>query len=241
MPKPWITDWLKEQERWLEEQRLKEEHTSKKVQYLPMREDPPMRRFPTNSGELYYGRAPDYKTLAKLRDMGVDLIWNLAQELDIFVVHEKSYVPHVLHGNISDYDVPSNGSQFLKQVNQVAAMLRGGKKVFIHCMAGHGRTGLALAALGVVLNGKTAKTALIASRAASGGPETPDQVHFVKQLAHYLKTGKQLPEPKPEDKEDPLMQKKRMSLEPAPKPKEPSAIDKIISRYEQPKKQTDKH
>ena len=207
-----------------------------------LREDPPIRRFPTSSGELYYGRAPTYPTLAKLRDMGIDLIWNLAAELEVFLSHQKAYVPHVLHGDITDYSPPSNGATFLKQVNQVAAMLRSGKKVFIHCMAGHGRTGIALAAIGVVLDGKTADQALNASHAASGGPETDAQIDFIESLAAYMKTGKPIAEPiqddyYPYDEKDPRFQKKRVPLEQA-KPKEQSHIDKIISRYEQPHKPT---
>jgi hypothetical protein len=250
-----IKEWLLEQQRamnainkqkknLIERQKGKSKAVSspsKDAQYLQwMQPEEVLKRFPTSSGELYWGPCPSYKMLAKLRDIGVDTIWNLGRELAVFVQHEKAYVPHVIHGDIGDYDIPDNGLKFLKQVRQIAVLLNAGLKVFLHCAGGVGRSSMALASLDIVMNGTPAKQALQKANAYAHGPDTEEQHHFVKQLAHYLKTGKPMPEPEyseysPYDDEEiggVIRPRQRVSIEPQPKQSE---IDKIISRYEQPK------
>jgi protein tyrosine phosphatase len=146
-----------------------------------------LRKFPTIYGEVYYGQIPSDKTLEKLHDVGVSCIWNLAKELDIFIPYEKTYVPQVIHGNIPDFSTPSNMMKFVRQLDQIIAMLKAGQKVFVHCMGGHGRTGMILAALDIMLNGHPPDQALRAAKAATGGPETPDQIKFIQFLAKYFK------------------------------------------------------
>lgn len=219
--KPWVAQWNKSQQEADEKYNSPnaiEPNPWQNMKFIK-KPDPPMRRFPTRTGELYYGRVPDYRTLAKLRDMGAYCIWNLAEEYDVFLEHERAYVPHVIHGNIPDYDVPSNGSKFLRQVYEVVAMLKANKIVFLHCAAGHGRTGMTIAALDLILNDHNAKQALGVAKAATTGPETPGQVAFIKALAKHLK--------KESSEDDELKSTPQKTVSP-----EQGELDRIINRYE---------
>jgi protein-tyrosine phosphatase len=146
-----------------------------------------LNRFPTKHGELYYGRMPDSNTLKKLKKENISCIWNLAAELDFLIKTEKSFVPIVIHGNIKDYSIPDNLSKFVEQLNTIAAILKSEKKVFIHCLAGMGRSGMALAAIDILLNGNKADIALKHAKAATSGPETNEQKDLVSFLGRHFK------------------------------------------------------
>jgi len=146
----------------------------------------PLRRFPTSSGSLYYGPMPTEKDLRLIKKNKIDVIWNLAKELGHVADIEKTIVPNVIEGNVQDFSVPSNMNLFMAQVNQVAAFLRAGKKVFVHCHGGRGRTGLALAALKIALDKVDAKKALKLVKTLVNGPDTQEQKEFIEFYAPFL-------------------------------------------------------
>lgn len=155
-----------------------------------------LRRFPTNSGFLYYGPMPTYNELLSLKKKKVDIIWNLAKELGALARYEKNIAPEVIRGNVSDYSVPSDMNKFMSQVNHVAAALKAGKKVFVHCHGGRGRTGMVLAALKIAVDKVDPKKALKLVDSLVDGPDTKEQEEFVKFYAPYLSGEKtdELPE-----------------------------------------------
>lgn len=153
-----------------------------------------LRRFPTSSGDLYYGPHPNVKTLKALKSMGIDAIWNLASELKLMVPYEKLYAKEVLFGNINDFGVPDDSS-FTSQLDRVVSLLKRGKKVFIHCFGGIGRTSTALAAIKVSLEGTDAKEALDLAGKYAHGPETYEQDEYVEKLDH-LYNGRPIPKKK---------------------------------------------
>jgi hypothetical protein len=159
-----------------------------------------VKRFPIKSpGKLYYGPWPSVEMLRTLKKLDVDTIWNLAQELDLIIPYEKYFVPNVIHGNIEDFYIPENITHFATQLNQIAGLLRSGKNVFIHCFGGHGRTGMALAAIDLMVSDSEPKVALRKAHGATGGPEERSQVDFVQDLYLYLQ-GKPIPKRKKKDR-----------------------------------------
>jgi hypothetical protein len=137
-------------------------------------------RFPTNSGALYFGPLPDAKVLKTLKTAGIDAIWNLASELKLIVPYEKLYVKEVIFGNINDLGIPTDSS-FVSQLDRVVSLLKKGKKVFVHCFGGIGRTSTALAAIKVALEGIEASKALAIAEKYAKGPETFEQDEYVEK------------------------------------------------------------
>jgi len=153
-----------------------------------------LRRFPTSSGYLYYGPVPTYKDLQLIQKRKIDVIWNLGAELGHIAKVEKTIVPVVLKGNVEDFSVPSNVGLFMSQVRRVAGYLKAGKKVFVHCHGGRGRTGMTLAALKIAVDGISWEKALKQVKTIVGGPDTQEQKDFVEFYTPYLR-GEQTGQP----------------------------------------------
>ena len=115
--------------------------------------------------------------------------------LGLYFLFEKDFAFDVLNANIEDYSAPTDVNLFIKQLEAITTCLIFNGKVLIHCLAGHGRTGMALACVLMVLENLTADEALIFSKKECRGPERKCQEDFVKKLWRniYPSTGKVLP------------------------------------------------
>lgn len=133
-------------------------------------------------GCIYYGGAPYGNTLQELKELGIQVIWNLTEELIDLLEEEKNLFPFVINSPIHDYSIPSSMEYFKKDVEKVANYLEEGKNIFIHCMAGHGRTGMGIAAVTMKVKGVSAEVGLRISKKACRGPEMESQVEFIKDL-----------------------------------------------------------
>src|ERR1700691_5196107 len=71
---------------------------------------------------------------------GFDLVWNLAAELRFQAEYEGKWGAKVLWANIPDYSSPPDPEAFIVQLQEVAAALKAGNRVFTHCFGGRGRT-----------------------------------------------------------------------------------------------------
>lgn len=133
-----------------------------------------MKKIPTKIGQLYCGPCPYQK---ELDDNGpFDCIWNLAKELN-----PASYsADNIIYANIKDMDVPKHTAQFNFQLQLIAKYLLLDKKVFVHCLGGCGRTGLALASLFQIVEGVSIGASLKLAKKYVNGPETYSQIDFVK-------------------------------------------------------------
>ena len=139
-----------------------------------------MQKVNTSSGNLYVSPVP---SIMDLNDgPAFDIIWNLAEEFAGWCETERYFAEKVLCGNIEDYNIPKDLPLFLKQLGEVVNCLRGGGTVLIHCFAGHGRTGTALAAVKCELDKMPAEQALNFSKSICNGPERKIQRDFVKSL-----------------------------------------------------------
>lgn len=154
--------------------------------------------FPTSSGTLFFGPLPKVAVLKHLKSLHIDAIWNLASELNLMVPYEKGYAPEVIFGNVGDYDAPKDSGLFISQLNRVISLLNAGKRVFVHCFGGHGRTGMALAALKVAMDKTPADKALSLAFDYTTGPESEEQDEYIEELdTLYNGAPKKLPKPKP--------------------------------------------
>lgn len=95
--------------------------------------------------------------MKNILDDGINTFVCLQEEVD----PEKSYRPllslfgkpdvRILHWPMKDNSTPINKSAFLKQLASLLDMIREGRKIYIHCAGGHGRTGMYTACLLVCL------------------------------------------------------------------------------------------
>lgn len=88
---------------------------------------------------------------------------------------------------IDDFSVPVTFQVpvFWKQAESVASRIRSGERVFVHCGAGFGRTGMFAVAV-LMEMGYSYTDSLAEIRAVGSYPETAEQREFVK-LGHQTK------------------------------------------------------
>lgn len=114
----------------------------------------------------------------QLSDRQVDFIWNLFDSSHGDVGTSKEiFTP------IEDFSTPEKES-FEKDLDFIITAIKNGKRVFVHCFAGKGRTSLGLASI-LVRMGVDKEEALMTVYEAAHGPETEAQKNFVKSLDSY--------------------------------------------------------
>jgi len=87
---------------------------------------------------------------------------------------------------IKDYDVPEDREAYLTFVREMAAALRAGERLLVHCAGGVGRTGT-LAAVILLALGLGELEALQAVEMAGSGPENEKQRALVTWCAGRLR------------------------------------------------------
>lgn len=137
-------------------------------------------------GQAYFGKCPSPREREEaypwLCDRGVVAVWNLQEEAsDETLEAERAAFPESIWTPIGDFGTPPDAEAFMQVVRAVAAILDAGRSIYVHCMAGHGRTGLALATL-LVHRGVDAERALRTTQRECGGPEMDDQEDFVRSI-----------------------------------------------------------
>lgn len=141
-----------------------------------------LNKFPTIRGELYFGPIPDDKTLYELKNEGVTIIWNLGYELFDIAEIEIGCGFWVFEAKISDYNTPLHHQNFKNQLLTICSSLACGYKVFVHCMGGRGRTGMALALIAKIFNGVNSDEALALAKEYCDGPEVDKQIEYVRNF-----------------------------------------------------------
>jgi protein-tyrosine phosphatase len=138
-----------------------------------------MKIIPTRRGVLYASHLPSEKGMV---DQRFDIIWNLAVERAKDAQWEKNYAKQVLLGNVPDYGIPNDQVSFLYQLDQVIECLIAGGTVLVHCLGGHGRTGMAVACIVNRLDNLSVDDAISLTKHLVSGPEVQKQIEFVKHV-----------------------------------------------------------
>lgn len=98
------------------------------------------------SEQCLFGAFPTQHQILELEEWGVDIIVNLTN------VDEKKIRPYrtrtkVINFPIPDHRVPTNHMEFCALVIHLTKQIDRGRKIYIHCKAGHGRSGVLVSAI----------------------------------------------------------------------------------------------
>lgn len=98
---------------------------------------------------------------------------------------ESSSFPFIIDRfPIRDFGVPRNSADFLNCAGQIAAALRDGERIVVHCRGGVGRSGMMAQAVLVAL-GMSSRTAGCRVADAGSHCETAEQIDFLREaFAH---------------------------------------------------------
>ncbi|NQZ33304.1 MAG: dual specificity protein phosphatase family protein [Oceanospirillaceae bacterium] len=95
---------------------------------------------------------------------------------------EANQLPAKLHlSAVADFSIPAEIQNYTEHLALLAAHVRGGDNVLIHCAAGIGRTGSAAVCLLIAL-GLNTEEAIELVKNSGSGPETNEQLNFIKHF-----------------------------------------------------------
>lgn len=134
---------------------------------------------------LYRGSRPDRKKLLELEEMGCHSIINLCAEMN----HDAPYacltkIP-IIYIPIIDNMSPTIG-QMVEFCNFTLDPTF--QPVYVHCEAGRGRTGVAVACYRIAVEGWSFDSAIAEARTM--GLESTFQANFIQEFAEQVQAGK---------------------------------------------------
>lgn len=126
-------------------------------------------------GSIYSSIEDMLESFYILSNNSVKHIWNLLEDDSIANVEKTRF--NVIHTPVVDYSIPSDTDLFKKDADIVLSLLNNGESIYVHCHGGHGRTGMAILYLKVLL-GENPQEALDEVRELVRGPEMIEQIVF---------------------------------------------------------------
>lgn len=97
-------------------------------------------------GQCLFGAYPSQDQIEELEAWGMNIIVDLTKH-DEKNIKKYQTNARVIHFPISDNNIPENKDQFFRLVTCIEQHIRQGKKIYIHCKGGHGRSGVLVSAL----------------------------------------------------------------------------------------------
>jgi protein-tyrosine phosphatase len=96
--------------------------------------------------QCLFGAFPTQHQVSELEEWGIDIFVNLTN------IFERKIYPYtstkkIINFPIPDRSVPKNIQEFCGLVIKISDEIDAGKKIYIHCKAGHGRSGTLVASL----------------------------------------------------------------------------------------------
>jgi hypothetical protein len=92
----------------------------------------------------YFGPSPTQEIADKLVAEGIDVFVDLTTKEDRTLPYT---VDHKINYPIKDNNIPDNLSSFIFFIKQLELLIIKNRKIYIHCRAGHGRSGMVSACL----------------------------------------------------------------------------------------------
>ncbi len=92
----------------------------------------------------YFGPSPSQEIADKLVDTGIDVFVDLTTKEDRTLPYTVDYK---ITYPIKDNNIPDNLHSFIFFIKQLELLVMRNKKIYIHCRAGHGRSGMVAACL----------------------------------------------------------------------------------------------
>jgi len=154
--------------------------------------------------QCMFGAYPTQNQIQELEELGIDII------VDLTEVGERNITPYqtkmeVIRFPIPDNKIPQNYLVFYDFMISIVKKINENKKIYIHCKAGHGRSGILVSSILCYLHNLTPlesfkktnyyhSTRLIHARRLimneywkkRGSPQTPEQKQFVINMFKNL-------------------------------------------------------
>jgi protein-tyrosine phosphatase len=146
------------------------------------------KRLPISTkGKLYFGALLSDETLKELKNIGVENIWNLMAELPTVAEAENKIFKNVIELKIVDCSIPSDKQEYLNRVDSIIYLLKNGENVYLHCFGGHGRTGMAISSILILVERLPIEAALKMAKSLCNGPEFEEQKNFIRNAHLKIK------------------------------------------------------
>lgn len=105
--------------------------------------------------KLYFGPFPNQIMIDKLLEEKFDIIVNLTMEDEsVFIKEDSSYKiqkKNYISYPIGDNDIPICNISYCLFISNIKKLYEEGKKIYIHCRGGHGRSGMVSTSLLITL------------------------------------------------------------------------------------------
>jgi protein-tyrosine phosphatase len=138
------------------------------------------------AGRLYGGpipRMPFDDSLGQLRDLGVTTVVSLIETHETRNDLDERYRTAglaVVRYPIRDYCAPTDEAGFTELLDDLAARLSTGERIYVHCIGGLGRTGTVFACLLKLFGADGDAVALVRAIYRATAVESPEQRRFVQ-------------------------------------------------------------
>ena len=131
-------------------------------------------------GGLYRGSRIDEAQMATLKQQGIRGVVNLCKENNDDAPNAAKLGLASLHVPILDNSVPT-----IAQMNELIAFATSNAPTYVHCEAGKGRTGTAVACYRIAVDGWSADEAI--AEAKSYGLSLVNQIAFIQEFAESIR------------------------------------------------------
>ncbi|MDR2578957.1 MAG: dual specificity protein phosphatase family protein [Chitinispirillales bacterium] len=130
---------------------------------------------------------PDFTALGKnsaawLADQGVSMLVSFVMPYGLPEEECAQHGIEWIYYPIPDFDIPEDPDAFLSLIDTVVDAMKNEKGVCVHCYAGIGRTGMALACIVGRYLALSADQAIATVRKARTSIETEEQLEFIRQF-----------------------------------------------------------
>ena len=92
----------------------------------------------------YFGPAPNQRIADSLLKEGITVFVDLTTTDDLI---EPYIAPRRINYPVQDNKIPENLNDFTDFIHKLVKLIDQGEKIYVHCRAGHGRSGMVAACL----------------------------------------------------------------------------------------------